>query len=313
MAAGEGYIKLHRKLRKWEWYDDANTMRVFIHLLLNATWCETEYRGEKLMPGDVVFSRKKYAKELKLSERATRTSTSKLKKSGEISTIKTTNRFTIFHIENWTFYQGQMGESDQQNDQQTTSRPQKNDQQNDHIQEIYKNKESKEIDTDARAREGPPENEKKYEWEISAIIQHLNDKCGKKYKRTESSRKVITARLDEGYTLNDLYTVVDNQCARWLDDPERNQFLAPALLFDGDKIERYLNSPPIGKNGKGEQPLDFEKIAQKIRKGYSHMRLTKKEAAAIPWDDFIEIKDHVDELTDEQIVEKLKGVANGIV
>lgn len=302
MAGNEGYIKLHRKFRKWEWYDDANVMRVFLHLLLNATWTETEYRGEKLMPGDVIFSRKKYAKELKLSEQATRTATNKLKETGEISTIKTTNRFTVFHIEKWSIYQGREDESNQQNNQQSTNRPPKNNQQINHIQEYIKNKEY--IDTDARARE-----EGRYDWEIESILAYLNDKTGKKYKRTASNRRVISDRLEEGYTLTDLQRVVDNQCARWLKDPERNQFLAPALLFDGDKIERYLNSPPVERK---ENVIDYRKIAEKIRKGYSHMRLSKKEAAAVPFEKYIDIKERQNELTDEQIVNELKGALHGI-
>lgn len=302
MAGNEGYIKLHRKFRKWGWYDDANVMRVFLHLLLNATWTETEYRGEKLMPGDVIFSRKRYAKELKLSESATRRATNKLKETGEISTIKTTNRFTIFHVENWTFYQGNGIESDHQNNQQTTNRPPKSDHQNGHIQEYIKNKEY--IDTDARARE-----EGRYDWEIESILAYLNDKTGKKYKRTASNRRIISDRLEEGYTLTDLQRVVDNQCARWLKDPERNQYLAPALLFDGDKIERYLNSPPVQQR---ENVIDYWKIAEKMRKGYSHMRLSKKEAAAVPFEKYIDIKERQNELTDEQIVNELKGALHGI-
>ena len=31
-----GWIKLHRKITEWEWYSDANTFRVFMHLLLTA-------------------------------------------------------------------------------------------------------------------------------------------------------------------------------------------------------------------------------------------------------------------------------------
>ena len=34
----EGYIKLCRKLAAWEWYTDANTVRVFIHCLIMANW-----------------------------------------------------------------------------------------------------------------------------------------------------------------------------------------------------------------------------------------------------------------------------------
>lgn len=161
--------------------------------------------------------------------------------------------------------------------------------------------------SDARAREDNSSD--RYGWEIESILAYLNDKTGKKFKRTASNKRVISARLDEGYSLNDLRDVVDNQCSRWLDDPERNQYLAPALLFDGDKIERYLNSPPAEKK---QNVIDYARIAEKIRKGYSHMRLSKKEAAAIPFEKYIDIKDRQNELTDEQIVNELKGASHGI-
>ena len=188
------------------------------------------------------------------------------------------------------------------NNQQSTNRPPKNNQQINHIQEYIKNKEY--IDTDARARE-----EGRYDWEVESIIAYLNEKTGKKYKRTVSNRRIISDRLDEGYTLADLQKVVDNQCARWLKDPERNQYLAPALLFDGDKIERYLNSPPVQRM---DNVIDYRKIAEKMRRGCSHMRLSKREAAAVPFDRYIDIKERLNELTDEQIVNELKGASHGI-
>lgn len=298
MATSEGYIKLHRKFRKWGWYDDANTMRVFLHLLLGARWSDTEYRGEKLKAGDVIFGRKRFAKDLGLSEQNVRTAIEHLLKTGEISTSKVTNKFTIFHVENWELYQGQDEDANQQTNQRLTNdQPTTN-----HIQESKEYKEY--IDTDARARE-----EGRYDWEIESILAYLNDKTGKKYKRTASNRRIISDRLEEGYTLTDLQKVVDNQCARWLKDPERNQYLAPALLFDGDKIERYLNSPPVERK---ENVIDYRKIAEKIRKGYSHMRLSKREAAAVPFEKYIGIKERQNELTDEQIVNELKGALHGI-
>ena len=298
MATSEGYIKLHRKFRKWGWYDDANTMRVFLHLLLGARWSDTEYRGEKLKAGDVIFGRKRFAKDLGLSEQNVRTAIEHLLKTGEISTSKVTNKFTIFHVENWELYQGQDEDANQQTNQRLTNdQPTTN-----HIQESKEYKEY--IDTDARARE-----EGRYDWEIESILAYLNDKTGKKYKRTASNRRIISDRLEEGYTLTDLQRVVDNQCARWLKDPERNQFLAPALLFDGDKIERYLNSPPVERK---ENVIDYRKIVEKIRKGYSHMRLSKREAAAVPFEKYIGIKERQNELTDEQIVNELKGALHGI-
>jgi hypothetical protein len=31
-----GFVRIYRSLLNWEWYDDANTMRVFLHLILTA-------------------------------------------------------------------------------------------------------------------------------------------------------------------------------------------------------------------------------------------------------------------------------------
>ena len=59
----QGFIKLHRSILKWEWYDDANTMRVFLHLLLNANWEDCRYRGHLVPKGSLVIGRKKIAKE----------------------------------------------------------------------------------------------------------------------------------------------------------------------------------------------------------------------------------------------------------
>lgn len=32
----KGWLKLHRQITEWEWYDDANTFRLLIHLLIMA-------------------------------------------------------------------------------------------------------------------------------------------------------------------------------------------------------------------------------------------------------------------------------------
>lgn len=109
----EGYIKLHRKMLEWEWYDDANTKVVFLHLLFTANWCEREWRGIAIKPGQLITGRKRLAEELGLSERAVRTALEKLSKTGEIS-LATTNRWTLVTIEKWSQYQLGDDGSDQQ-------------------------------------------------------------------------------------------------------------------------------------------------------------------------------------------------------
>lgn len=113
-----GYIKLHRSLLDWSWHDDSETLSVWIHLLLLASFKQVEWRGIILQPGQIVTSRDSLAKVTGLSERKIRTALSRLKSSGCL-TIKSTNKYTLISIVNFEFFQGLNDGSDQQNDQQS--------------------------------------------------------------------------------------------------------------------------------------------------------------------------------------------------
>lgn len=118
----QGYIKLNRKLLKWGWYSDVNTLAVFIDILLHATYTEREYKGHKLKAGQAVIGRRAIAGRLGLTERQVRTALKHLHETGEISTNKVTNRFTVVTVENWGKYQEFSTYSDQQSDQQATNK-----------------------------------------------------------------------------------------------------------------------------------------------------------------------------------------------
>ena len=102
----DGYIKLHRSMLKWEWYKDEITKSVFLHLLLNANWEDTKYRGYDVPKGSLVVGRKKMAESLGISEQSIRTALNHLKSTNEI-TIKSTNKFSIVSIVNWEKFQCQ--------------------------------------------------------------------------------------------------------------------------------------------------------------------------------------------------------------
>ena len=99
-----GYIKLHRKLTKWEWYHNANTFRVFIHLLLTANYERRNFEGRTIERGQRVTSISKLSQELKVSVQSIRTALDHLKSTGEL-TIKTTPKYTIITINNYISYQ----------------------------------------------------------------------------------------------------------------------------------------------------------------------------------------------------------------
>jgi preprotein translocase subunit SecF len=112
-----GYIKLWRKMKDWDWYEDINTFRLFIHLLLSANYKEKSWKGQKVCPGEVITGRITLAEETGLTESQVRTSLDKLKSTSDI-TIKTTNKYSVISINNWDDYQ----QNSQQNRQQIANK-----------------------------------------------------------------------------------------------------------------------------------------------------------------------------------------------
>ena len=106
----EGFIKLYRSLLDWEWYKDINTRLVFIHLLLNANWEDSKFKGIDIPKGSLVVGRKQLAEKVGISEQSIRTSLEHLKSTNEI-TIESTNKFSVITLVNWEKYQGYTEES----------------------------------------------------------------------------------------------------------------------------------------------------------------------------------------------------------
>ena len=83
---------------------------------------------------------------------------------------------------------------------------------------------------------------------ILTIVCYLNQKAGTRYKTTTpKTRRIINARLEEGFTLDDFKTVIDKKCTEWLGNEKMEQYLRPETLF-GTKFESYLNAK-IRKGG----------------------------------------------------------------
>lgn len=76
---------------------------------------------------------------------------------------------------------------------------------------------------------------------IKQIIGYLNEKTGKSFKaEAAEARRHINARLNDGFTLEDFKTVIDNKTCQWLNNAEMNKYLRPMTLFS-TKFESYLN------------------------------------------------------------------------
>lgn len=76
---------------------------------------------------------------------------------------------------------------------------------------------------------------------IAAVVAYLNEKAGTNYRATsKATARHIEARFNEGYTLQDFYTVIDKKVAEWKGG-EMEKYLRPETLF-GSKFEGYLNA-----------------------------------------------------------------------
>lgn len=103
-AMSEGWIKLHRKFLNWEWWQDHNTARLFMTLLLLANHEDNKWRGVTILRGQLVTGLHSLSETSGLSIQSIRTSLAKLKSTNEI-TIKPTNQFSIITICNYNTYQ----------------------------------------------------------------------------------------------------------------------------------------------------------------------------------------------------------------
>ena len=129
-----GWVKAHRKLIEWEWYDDSKIVHLYLHCLLKANHKPNKWRGIVIEQGQFVTSYHKLSCELPMSVQQIRTALNKLKSTSEL-TIKTTSKYSIISITNWQSYQEDNKQhnnqvtSDQQssNNQVTTNKNEKND------------------------------------------------------------------------------------------------------------------------------------------------------------------------------------------
>lgn len=176
------YIKLSRKLLKWEWYTDINTCRVFIHMLLKANWKDGKFRGTTVPRGSFISSIGNLAEETMLTVREVRTAISHLKSTGEV-TSKSTNRYTVFTIKNYSLYQS----NGKQTDKQETSKRQPNDNLTTTIEELKKER-TKDKDIMCKA-------------EASALFEQLWKiypcKKGKGQVSDAKKKKLLTVGLNE--------------------------------------------------------------------------------------------------------------------
>lgn len=138
-----GFISLHRKILDWEWWQDKNTSRLFIYILLSATHKQNKWQNMLICRGQLVTSYESLALGTGLTVQNVRTGCSKLKSTGEI-TIKTTNKFSLITVVKYDDYQPDVTNKSTgklTNDQQTTNKQLTTNNNDNNVNNVKKEKE----------------------------------------------------------------------------------------------------------------------------------------------------------------------------
>lgn len=92
-----GFVKLPNDLTEWAWFDDNNTLAVYVRLILSAAWKDREYKNIHLKRGQTVTTIPQLAEQSSLTVQQVRTVIDRLKSTGKI-TVERTPKFSIITL-----------------------------------------------------------------------------------------------------------------------------------------------------------------------------------------------------------------------
>ncbi|EJO02687.1 phage replisome organizer N-terminal domain-containing protein [Oenococcus oeni] len=141
----------------------------------------------------------------------------------------------------------------------------------------------KEIDTDKDIMSGKPDESISPNIMIAKkALNYFNQQSNRKFNLlAKKNTKPIIARLNEGFSPEDLKKVIDLACLHWKDKAEYEQFLRPETIFNGRFDERLNNT---------------------IKWEYKQADVKQKEVAI----DYDHLENNGDPITNDQALEALK-------
>lgn len=96
-----------------------------------------------------------------------------------------------------------------------------------------------------------------YKEKTEEIVKYLNEQTNSSYKpTTQATLSAISARLKEGFSVDDFKLVIDRKAKDWMNDSHMSKYLRPQTLFS-PKFEGYLQE---AKRKKKDESLWGEEI-----------------------------------------------------
>lgn len=222
------WIKLHRKLRDWEWYHDSKMVHLFVHILLSANHKDGKWKGIDVKTGQFITGLLSLNDSTGISIQSLRTCLKRMEDSNEIL-VKSTNKYSMITVCNYNKYNPEKKATNKQstNEQQTTN--------NQSTTNKNVNNEKKEISI--------------------RVINKINEIGNKNFKIIDTNINFIIPRLKEGFTEEDCMTVINN---KWLDPNFDKQYFKPETLFRPSNFDGYLNEDPSQYKKWGESKPNQE-------------------------------------------------------
>ena len=92
---------------EWRWYQDANTFRIFVHMIMKANIRDHDFEGITIHRGELATSLPSLSNDLKISIQSCRTALNHLKSTGEV-TCRKYPHYQVITIVNYELYQSSL-------------------------------------------------------------------------------------------------------------------------------------------------------------------------------------------------------------
>ena len=102
----QGFIKVYRSIKSWEWWDDINTFRLFMTILINVNWKDKRWHGRTIPRGSMFTSLRSLSKLSGLTTKQVRVSLARLIETNEVASERASNG-RLVSVVNYDFYQSQ--------------------------------------------------------------------------------------------------------------------------------------------------------------------------------------------------------------
>ena len=196
-----GHIVVKRTIKERGWYHDPNTLSVWVHLMVDANFKDSEWDGTIVKRGEVVSSLSELARDCNLSMQEVRTAMRKLGAYGEVLSRRV-GRTSIITLCNYESYQGCQQDSNTMLTQQQ--------------QVINTTATSHQHDISEEGNKGPKE-ERKKKIDVNRELAEAAERLYKLYPssviRTEGKRASLKSPSDKNKLVRLLAKYTEEQLA----------------------------------------------------------------------------------------------------